>query len=874
MRVVRQLDGSGARVDEVGGKAVGLDRLLSYGFPVPRALAVTVDVYRAFVEGADLQEELVKIAASELPPPERIEAETRTVDGMFRMAGLDHAIEQEIRTALRTLLAEGPIAVRSSATAEDTGAASFAGQYRTVLGIEDEHAALEAIKLCWASLWGPSVRAYRKKERISDVDLAMAVVIQVMVPARHAGVVFTRDPLGDPETARIEIVEGLGEALVSGEVTPDDYRVDRATLRVRGSQAGEAPAFIEDLVRMTLRVERRFGAPMDVEWAHDGHQLLLLQARPITIQGFHRPDDDGFDTVPEPGNTYTPYGLAEMLPGVMPPLLWSINAPMLDNAFRRLFADLEIPPPRVAGTFLTIGRFRGRAALNLSVLKEAAASMPGGSAAEVERQYLGRAVSEDLGDEADQKTGIRQTIAGLKSLRVRKRVEDEVALFSDAVEFILAIGADLEALPIQRLLTYRARIRDLAWRGYEAEIAASAGAAAAYRGLEIALERWAGRDDAALWAQRLTAGPNPSEQAGTNCAGELWDLYVADVQNQPPCDYLISGPVETTEARLEALGEDGARFVTAVHRTMRHFGSMALYGDVTWDEDPAMVWECVASMARCDVDGHNISPAPRIAATRQSRDEAFDELVAGFKSSWKWRLTRIMTGQVVDMRRRMLRKLAGDATQFLSLRERAKAALLILGGEERRLIKEAARRLVGSGMINALDDVLMLSDQELALMLVGEEPVSVEELARRSNAHEQAKLGDPLPQTFTGQPGVEVFEPVDGQQLNGWAASPGTTRGRVRLLATVADGAKLEAGDVLVARSTDPSWTPLFLIAGAIVLEEGGPLSHAAIVAREFGIPAVLNVKGALRSLEEGAEVEVDGTVGTVTLLDDFRDAA
>ena len=180
----------------------------------------------------------------------------------------------------------------------------------------------------------------------------------------------------------------------------------------------------------------------------------------------------------------------------------------------------------------------------------------------------------------------------------------------------------------------------------------------------------------------------------------------------------------------------------------------------------------------------------------------------------------------------------------------------------------------GSGVINALDDVLMLSDQELALMLVGEEPVSAEELARRSNAHEQAKLGDPLPQTFTGQPGVEVFEPVDGQQLNGWAASPGTTRGRVRLLATVADGAKLEAGDVLVARSTDPSWTQLFLIAGAIVLEEGGPLSHAAIVAREFGIPAVLNVKGALRSLEEGAEVEVDGTVGTVTLLDDFMDAA
>ncbi len=870
MSFIRHLDGSGARVDEVGGKAAGLDRLISHGFPVPTAIALTVDGYRSFVERSGLQQSLNVIAAAELPSPDRIEAETANVDALFRTATFDFALELEIRTTVRALLAEGPIAVRSSATAEDMGSASFAGQYRTILEVGDEEAALEAIKLCWASLWGPSVRSYRKREQIPEDELAMAVALQVMVPARHAGVVFTRDPLGDPETSRVEIVEGLGEALVSGEVTPDDYRVDRSSLTVRGAQAGKAPDFIEDLVRMTLRVERRFGAPMDVEWAHDGRRLLLLQARPITIQGMRRTDDDGFDTPPELEQTYTPYGLAEMLPGVLPPLLWSINAPMLDNAFRRLFADLEIPPPHVDGAFLAVGRFRGRAALNLSVLKEAASSMPGGSAAEVERQYLGRVVTEGLENEPTQKAGLRQTIAGLKSLRVRKQVEDEVALFADAVEFILAIGANLKDLPVQRLLAYRARIRDLAWRGYEAEVAASAGAAAAYRGLELALERWVGGDEAALWAQKLTAGPSPKDQAGVNCAGELWDLYVADVQNQTPCDYLIEGPIETTEARLEALGDDGAKFVTAVHRTMRHFGSMALYGDVAWDEDPTMVWGCVASMARCDVDGHDIALAPRIAATRLSREEAFDELVSQFKSSWKWRLTRIVTGQVVDMRRRMLHKLADDATQFLSLRERAKGALLILGGEERRLITEAARRLVASGLIARPDDVLMLSDQELTVMLVGEEPVSPDELSRRRSAFEQAKLGDPLPQTFAGHPGIEEFAPLDGDRLEGWAASPGVTRGRVRLLSTLADGAKLEAGDVLVARSTDPSWTPLFLIAGAIVLEEGGPLSHAAIVAREFGLPAVLNVKGAMRSLEEGAEVEVNGTAGAVTLVDEL----
>lgn len=874
MATLRRLDGSGARIDEVGGKGAGLDRLVSHGFAVPHAVAITVDGYRAFVESSGLTDTLAALVDAAIPTADRIEEEADRIDALFAAAPIDPALEVEIRATVRELLDEGPIAVRSSATAEDLGSASFAGQYRTILEVDDENGAIEAIRSCWSSLWGPSVRAYRRHEGIPEHDLAMAVVLQVMVPAKHAGVVFTRDPLGDPDAARIEVVEGLGEALVSGEVTPDDFRVDRTTLAMRGSQPAEPPPFLEDLTRLALRVERRFGAPQDVEWAHDGNRLLVLQARPITIQGVRRVDDDGFDTAPEPEHIYTPYGVAEMLPGVLPPLLWSINAPMLDNAFRKLFAELEISAPLVDGSFLAVGRFRGRAALNLTVLKEAAASMPGGSAAEVERQYLGRAVTEGIEDEEVKKAGIRQAIAGFKALRVRKGVEDEVALLADAVEFVLAIGVDTEELPVQQLLAYRERIRSLAWRGYEAEVAASAGAAAAYRGLEMALERWVSSEDAALWAQKLTSGPNPDQQAGTNCAGELWDLYVADVKDQPPCEVLIDGPAETTEIRLQSLGEDGALFVDAVHRTMRHFGSMAVYGDVAWDEDPTTVWQCIASIGRCDVEGHDIDPGPRRAATRLSREEAFDQLFAQLRSSWKWRLTRVMTGQVVDMRRRMLRKLAADATEFLRLRERAKSALLILGGEERRLITEAGRRLTASGLIGNPEDVLMLSDQELGGMLLGDEPVSPEELERRRQAHTAALEGDPLPQTFEGHPGARVVTQADGDDLEGWAASPGVTTGKVRILATLADGADLEPGDVLVARSTDPSWTPLFLIAGAIVLEEGGPLSHAAIVAREFGIPAVLNIAGAMQVLEEGTEVVVDGTAGVVTRRRDMKVAA
>ncbi len=862
---VRNLVGDGAPLREVGGKAAGLDRLLGFGFPVPPARVVSADAYLAFIEDAGLREYLDRLRDAEVPPPDLLEAETARINAAFLEASIPLAVEDRIRKAASELLAGGLLAVRSSATAEDLASASFAGQYRTFLEVGTEEAVLDAVRMCWASLWEPSARAYRRGEEIPEDNLSMAVVLQVMVPAVWAGVMFTRDPIGDPDHARIEAVRGLGEALVSGKATPSVFRVNRADLEVRGLVPVERPRFVEDLVRMGIRVERRLGSPQDIEWVYDGERLLLLQARAITHRAPHRRDDDGFDTTPEPGHTYTPYGLTEMLPGVLPPLLWTINAPMLDNAFRALFSDLKIRPPRISGPLMAVGRFRGRAALNLSVLREAAASMPGGSAAEVERQYLGRVLSSD--DEPDKPAGnlLKRAAAGLSAVRVRKRVEDEVDLLVDATNFAMALGVDLQALSTNRLLRYRARLRDLAWRGFEAEVSASAGAAAAYRALELALERWVGADEASLWAQRITAGPAMADQAGANCAGELWSLYAEGVTPKPAYESVLAGPIDEAPNRLEALGPQGAQFVAAVNRTMRHFGSMAVYGGTTWDEDGSFVWDCIATMARTGTDAPDLAPAHRVAATRESREEAFAGLVRRLRESWKWRLTRILTGQIVDVRKRLLHRLARDAGLFLALREKAKSALLILGGEEHRIIFESARRLEASGHIVGQTDVLFLSDGELGDMLLGGEPVAAEELLRRREAFEAAVDGEPLPETFEGRPGVEVFEPAGGDAFEGWAASPGAARGRVLVLNSLADGADLAPGDIIVAQSTDPSWTPLFLIAGGLVLENGGPLSHAAIVAREFGLPAVLNLKGATRVFKSGEHVEVDGALGVVT---------
>ena len=863
---LRQLDGSGAPISQVGGKAASLDRLVSFGFPVPEAVALTDDAYRAFADAPELTRLLRKLRADDVPPPDRIEAEIERVDRAFLQAPMPADLTDAIMKAAAPLLSRSLVAVRSSATAEDLASASFAGQYRSYLELSTEEQVLDAVRRCWASLWAPAVRAYRRNEGIAEDDLAMGVIIQAMAPADWAGVLFTRDPDGDADSARIEVVRGLGEALVSGQVTPHDFRVSRTTFAVRGSHQHWSAPFLEDLMRLGLRVERRLGAPQDIEWAYVGGEVRVLQTRPITVQGFRRLDDDGFDSAPASGATYTPIGIQEMLPGVLPPLLWSINAPLLDEAFRRLFAELGLDVPASSGPFLAIGRFRGRAALNLSVLREAAESMPGGSRAEVERQYLGRVLTQPGDEPAPKGRKLRRALAGLRALRIRKRVEGEVELFSEAAHGIVALSTPLHELPTQRLLAYRARVRDLAARGYTAEVSAAAGAAAAYRALEMTIARWTGEERAASWAQRITASPAPSDQAGVNLTATLWGLYGDGIRRDELCRAaLVRGVAGRLDRGIRAIGEHGERLARMVHRVSRHFGSMAVFAGPTWDEDPETAWQRLRGIARCDDSAHNPSIENKLEIGTQVRRAAVDGLHDELRRTLKWKVTRVLTGQIVDARGRLLRKLSADATRFLSLRERAKASLLVIGGEERRVILEAARRLVRSGLLSDQDHVAFLSDAELEEMLLGAEPVSAEELSRRRIAYAAAVDADPLPETFEGTPGVEALPPIVGDVLEGWAASPGRVQGPARILRDLAEAAALEPGEVIVARTTDPSWTPLFLVAGAIVLEEGGPLSHAAIVARELGLPAVLNVKGATRAIQEGVLVEVDGDAGTVT---------
>lgn len=849
--VVALLDGSGVGEELVGGKAASLDRLIAVGAPVPPTGAITTTAYMRFIEAPALSALLDELRSAPIPEPAAMEAETARVDSAFLGAPMPDDLAAAIAELAASVAGDGLLAVRSSATAEDLGQASFAGQYRSFLEVKPADVE-RAVRLTWASLWAPAPRSYRRFRGIAEDDLAMAVIVMRLVHARHAGVVFTADPGGRPDHMRIEIVEGLGEQLVSGRVTPDAYVVPRAGSRdVPAARA----AIMDELVDLAAGIEERFGRPQDIEWAHDGERLYLVQARPITADALALGDDDGFDTPPIPGHTYTSEGIAEMLPGVLPPLLWTINGPLLEEAFRRMFDELGLAPDDLVESQAIVARIRGRAALNIDILKRVAEAMPGGSGEELERQYFGEVITppSEKSEPPKRFRAIRTLLPSLRAIALRRRLGREAAVVIRAARDVVGLQTVIHTMDPVHLLAYRRRVRELAARAIAAETAVAAAAVAAYRGLELFLEPHVGAEEVARLAQDLTAGG--IDVCGVSAALDVCSL-VGEALTDPTLEDALTSSSDA-ERIIESLRatEPGRAFLRRFSETVRNAGSAAVFGGPNWEEAEGVALNALKQAVAFEQNGAR-------PAMNTDRTVALRSLEERLTRGWKWRTTRVMTGQVVDVRKRLLRRLVADAVEFLGLRERTKAAVLNLGGESRRIIRRIAHLLVERHLLERANDVDYLADHELEDALAGYGP-SHEVIARRRRIYANAQGAGPLPQRFTGRPEPIAPTVADGGDLTGWAASPGRHRGRARVVTELAT-ANLQRGDVLVARTTDPSWTPLFLTAGAIVVEQGGPLSHAAIVARELGLPAVLNARGATARLAGEPEVTVDGSAGTV----------
>jgi rifampicin phosphotransferase len=852
---VRVLEGSGLDPGEVGGKAAALDRLIAYGFPVPPCAAVTTSAYRAAALDPHVIDLVGELRSMPAPPPAQAGEALQRVERVFAGLALPDTLERELMEVGERIANGSRLAVRSSATSEDATLSSAAGQYRSILDVHPADLP-DALRKVWASLWSPHARSYREAQGM-DGETAMGVVIMRMVDPDHAGVLFTTDPRGRATDMRIELVEGRADELVSGRRTPRSIVVARARPRHVPDDVGPLADRLADL---GLDVEEYLGDPQDIEWVARGDDVLLVQARPITAVS--APSDDGFDSPISTTTRYTTAGIAEALPGVLSPLLWSLNGPMMEEAFRTLFANLGSVPPvddRV------IVRVRARAAINLDLLASIATAT-GGSTAEFERQYLGMAVS----DEEDGQTAVSQTKGRVKlvkassrAARLRHALGRETAALRRAIDDVVDANIRVETLGPSELIAYRDHIHDLAARAVVAQVATAVAAVAAFRALETYLFRYLG-NEAAVLAQEVTAGE-------TGASGGAAVLGLDDVMADIDADWLRSvvvssaGDVEAVERRLEG-SRTGRELVRAVHRAAFRAGSRAVFAGPTWDEDMSEVWKVLEARLQAP-------PSPQ--RTGEGDRSMLRDLERRLASTPRWRLTRILTGQIVDVRLGWLRRLVDEARRWLPLREEMKLAVLRLGGQSRRTARRAGQLLEEAGVIDHTEDVELMSDMELVEALHGNPP-SRGRLPGRRRALARAHDLDDLPRVFAGLPSWAAGGPgarderrsaaeegSDMWRLEGWAASSGSHRGRPRVVVD-ASSAHLQPGDVLVARTTDPSWTSLFLIAGAIVVEEGGPLSHAAILARELGVPAVVNVPDATSRLEAVAWVTVDGDSGVV----------
>ena len=874
--------GSAEELAEVGGKARNLGILLRAGFPVPPGFCVTTAGYRTAV-GSRLTELFAELVAA---------ADDQTAQ--HRLAGLARELvatapapaelAEEITAAYAGLGADVPVAVRSSATAEDLEGASFAGQQDTYLNVVGADALLDAVRRCWASLWTDRAVSYRASQGIDPADVALAVVVQVMVDAVAAGVMFTADPVaGTRQRAVIDANPGLGEAVVSGAVNPDHLVVDSTTglvidrklgdkrLAVRavpggGTTAEELPdgaaagcltdAQAAELARLGDAVELHYGAPQDTEWALDGAGTFwLTQARPITTlyPRLHRPDRDGtrlfFCISLAQGLTrpFTPMGLATVR---------MIGTSITQVALRHGPADpLDGPTAfQVAGQRPFVDATAAfRNPLARRILFGALGVMEARAAA----------VLRTLDDDprfAVEPTGRLGFLRGVATVLVRSRapLHAFVAVVSperavrriDQAEVRLRRGLTVPptATPEQRL----ARIeRALAANPFMLMPSNFAYAVPGFVAQALARRLLGGRATQEERQAVLRGMPN---NVTTDMDLALWDLTehvradpssVAAFRVSVP--ELASAYAAGTLPRVAQLGMAGF---------LRRYGHRAVaeidLGMPRWSDDPSHLLGVVRNYLA--LDDAALAPSAQFAAGRASAEAMSAELVrrAGGPTSLRGRAV----GFALDRARRLT-----------GLRESPKFLLIVMFGLIRAELQRVGAALQQRGTIDDADDIFFVDLAQARAGLAGNDLRPIVQANKATYGAELERRHIPRILLSDGTEPEATARPADVPEgaLLGSPASAGTVTAQARVILDPV-GARLDPGEILVAPSTDPGWTPLFLIAGGLVMEMGGSNSHGAVVAREYGIPAVVGVPDATHRIRTGDLVTIDGAAGLVTL--------
>jgi pyruvate,water dikinase len=875
-----------------GGKAANLGELTRAGLPVPPGFCVTTAAYWLVAEGAGLDPTLDALA--ETPPDDtsRLAELAATARDALLEARVPKDLAWAIAQAYRELGngAPVPVAVRSSATAEDLPRASFAGQQDTYLNVVGEEAVLEAVRRCWASLWTDRAVSYRANNGIDPSGVRLAVAVQRMVEAEVAGVLFTANPLtGRRRQAVIDASPGLGEAVVSGAVNPDHYVVNTATgeiverrpgdkrVAIRPAVGGgtrrveltgqEGEASLEDpqiraLADLGARVEALYGEPQDTEWAIDGGgKIWLLQARPITTL-FPLPAG-----VPATEDNVRVYFSLNVAQGVYRPL-----TPMGIQAFRLAvssMASLFGRPPRdpYAGpaSFTEAG---GRIFLDITPVLRTTLGRRllerGMQIGEARSAPILRSLAADprLAPVARRRWPfVRGALLLLLRGRIPLRVAEALARPAAARSRVARMKAELlapgavppEADAARRLRAVESLLLGIAPRIVPSIAPVFASGMGLFALAGVLLRGLATDSERRIVLRGLPHNPT------TEMALALWGLAQDVLADAIAARTLREVPPE----RLAQDYRDGtlpSMLQTGLAGFLRLYGHRGVaeidLGLPRWSEDPTYIFGVLANYLR--LEDPEIAPDVQFHRGAREAEEMVAELTR--RASHKGRLRGALVGLFLER----TRELAG-------LREVPKFYAVLVLARARALLRKVGEELAEAGRLERADDVFFATLPEVRAALGSGEDLRPVVRERRADYERELDrrrvprilLSDGTEPTAAEAPDSEALDAAADGALHGTPASPGVVSARARVILEPS-GASLEPGEILVAPSTDPGWTPLFLTAGGLVMEMGGAMSHGAVVAREYGIPAVVGVPEATRRISTGERITVDGSTGMV----------
>ena len=849
---------SGGETDHLGGKGANLVILREAGLPVPPFVVLPTHEYDTFVTDAGL----APIIADALT---RDPAEASSViSAAFAAATPSPAQRERIVGEVAALLDE-PVAVRSSATAEDLPGASFAGQQDSFLNVTGVDDVVSAVIACWASLWTPRAISYRARLGFGG-RVSLAVVVQTMVDADTAGVLFTANPrTGRRDESVVDAGRGLGSALVSGEVIPDNYVVETLTGAVRskelaGSTAVLTAAKLSALVALGRRIVELYGVPMDIEWASLGEELFVVQARPITgLYPLPLPNPQphptpevwfsfgAFQGVLEP---ITPLGLdtLRILLSGAPRVLgrrvdWRTNRavqpagerlwlradgllrvrslrtlvhqflPLVEPGSAAILAALgEEPALRPVHQIPSAPTVAALAAFASRVASRGRSSLRNPIAA---RRHLDRAVTRLLDRVTTHMSEAAQADTPQGRLSARAKVIE--TLGDEALPTLLPLFAPVMAPTIMEL----SKLRDLA----------------AKTGLPHA-------DALALAVMRGLPG-----NVTTQMELELADVAAVLKTDANAWGWVAETPAEDL-ARQYLAGRLPRVAQEAISSFMSAYGMRGVaeidLGAPRWRDDPTPLMH---TLKAC------------LALPEKAQPRAV--YLAGQHEAG--RSVRILMDASTKQRAEKIRRSARAIRGLAGARETPKFTLIQAFGMLRSGLEASAIELVEEDRLGAVEDLAFLRVDELSRAFSARWQ---EVVARRRARWEAERRRTQVPRILV-EDGRALYDGLSAgdADLHGAGVSPGVVEGVVRIVHDPRS-AHLAPGEILVCRGTDPAWTPLFLVAAGLITEVGGLMTHGSVVAREYGVPAVVGVHDATRRLTDGQRVRLDGASGSIELVE------